>query len=228
MKMWFSVNTAHNLRVDWTTLKQLPTESASKYCIRGGGYFHQYDQHTTACPDGEEEWTAISDAIMVMQDAAAMVPQLAMVTRSLDAYFLAGQRQGHSTVIESIQNRIIIDGLTDPKIKLTTKRAELVGATYETLQDAIALAKKSQAAQIKLANTGYKNSMVQQPLKTLTVDNCKTANKANAEVATFNNKRARARAKVNANRSRFPSPSRSSRARKGRRARRRLTSPSRP
>jgi hypothetical protein len=167
--------------------QQLPTESASKFCSRVGGHFHRFNQLPTARSGGEEERTAVSDAITVVQDAAATGPQLATVTRTLDAYFLAGLRQGRSTVIESIQNRIIIDGLTDPEIKLAAKQAELGGATFAVLQDAIARAEKPQAAKLELADAGYTNSTARRPLKTSAVDT-ETAKEADPGVATFNNK----------------------------------------
>jgi hypothetical protein len=153
-----------------------------------GRHFHRHDQLTTAHPGGEEERDTVSNTIMDIQAAVATAQQLARVTQMLDAYFLAGQRQGHSRVIKSIQNRIIINGLSDPKIKFIAKRAELGGAAYEALQDTIALAEKSQMVQIKLVNMGYKNSMTQQTIKTSTVDTYETADKAGPEVAMFNNK----------------------------------------
>jgi hypothetical protein len=75
-----------------------------------------------------------------------------------------------------------------PKSNSQPRRPNWGGATFAVLQAAIAKAEKSQAANTKLANTGYKNSTSQQQIKTSAVDNYEMADEADAEVATFKGK----------------------------------------
>jgi hypothetical protein len=64
--------------------------------------------------------------------------QLANVTRSLDKYFSARQMLGRTSIVVGLQNRIIINGLTDSKIKQVAKLDKLEGGgTFEELQDLI-------------------------------------------------------------------------------------------
>jgi hypothetical protein len=46
-KMWFTINMAADLGVNWTTLKQLTSERTSKFCSRVVGHFCKYDQLTS-------------------------------------------------------------------------------------------------------------------------------------------------------------------------------------
>jgi hypothetical protein len=60
--------------------------------------------------------------------------------------------------------------------------------TYDEFQKVISRVEKEQAGHAKLSNARFKNSTLQQPTKTATVDMADTTEEYNEEVAAFNGK----------------------------------------
>jgi hypothetical protein len=102
------------------------------------------------------------------------VAMLQEVTMAMDVHNSGNQGLGQGVVIQDIQNRILMDGLLNPKVCQTNKKHKFKGATYKQLTNIISITKKSLVIQNKVSNTGFKNFMAPSVVHAEAVDHTKS------------------------------------------------------
>jgi hypothetical protein len=158
---YFTVNTATDLAVDWTTLKQLPTEDALMFANRVASTLHRYQDLLVSRPHPEAERQRLSDAIEALHGAAANAgtrQQNAEATEAMEALMEICQARGRASVITDIIIRLTCDGVTDRAIQVAVKKRELEGTTVHEVQETIKMVMKSQAGRLTTANKEFRSN----------------------------------------------------------------------
>jgi hypothetical protein len=158
---YFTVNTATDLAVDWTTLRQLPSEDALMFANRVASTLHRYQDLLVSRPPPVAERQRLADAIEVLHAAAAGAGtrnQAAAVTVAMENLMEVCQARGRASVITDIIIRLTCDGVTDRVIQVAVKKRELEGASVHQVQETIKMVMKSQAGRLTTANKEFRSN----------------------------------------------------------------------
>jgi hypothetical protein len=184
---YFAINQSSDLAVDWTNLRQLPTEDALGFANRVAGILYRYQKLLGTRPSPERERITLSEAIEELHQAdpgAATRRQIDALTEAMTAYANANQATGQATVVHNLQTRMVVDGITDSKIKLAVKKRELEGAAFHEITETIRMATKAQAGRITTANKEFRsNTEASKPVKTTAVTTADSSDEDEAETA---------------------------------------------
>jgi hypothetical protein len=110
--------------------------------------------------------------------------QIAALTATITAYANTNQATSQATEVHNLQMGMVVDWLTDSKIKLVVKKRELERATFHDITETIRMATKAQAGRITTSHREYKsNTEVSKPIKMMAMTTANSSDEGKADTA---------------------------------------------